>query len=1129
MPCAHCGATNSLDSRFCEECGRRLGSQCSVCGRTRTADRSFCGGCGTEFEDSSLFRQPPKTYTPEYLAARILEATESIVGAQKLVTVLFADISGSLEVIDDRDPSDTRDILTKALETMRDAAHRFEGFVVDQAGDSILALFGAPLAHEDHALRACYAALCMQQLFREDAAGLRARYGIEIQLRIGLNSGEVIVGLIQSDLRMEYKPTGRVVHVANRVAAAALPGTTRLSPSTHDLTKAFVQVRDLGMVPIRGLHEGTLHLYELLTASPAVNRFQASISAGLTHFVGRDAEVAALGMPLDSVQRGRGQVVALVGQPGVGKSRLAWEFTEPLRASGFCVLRTGGVSHCSMIPYFPIVELLRTYFGLCDSDLQRDSLAKVIGRLLSLTRVLEVTIPAFLFLLGIEDKEGTWSRLDPSQRRDGILYALKTLFIEESRRAPMILVVEDLQWIDSETEAGLAALVDVLLFTPILLLTNHRPEYSGPWKDHQTFMRLPVQPLPTESAAALLDELLGTHVELIELSRKILARSGGNPFFIEQCVRLLMGQGVLTGERGSYRLGAPVADIDVPPTVEAVVAAGVDRLSARSKVVLQSAAVIGHRFDFVLLSAITDLEQSHLRAALSDLATSGFVYESVLFPVQCFCFWNELVQEVVLKQLIRQRRRDLHVRIFHALRRIRAERLDELADQLAYHAYFGEEWEEAVRYSSEAGRKAGTAGAFREAARCWNQMLEAVAHVPETRERSIAALEARFELRAALYPLGEWRQLLDNVLIAKRLAEDIGDQQRLARAEAYLAQYDRVTGRPREALGVASHALLIAIETSDARLQALARLYRGEAYYALGQYASAKICLTEVVDGLTADLRFERFGSPLVYSVAACVRLAWCLSNMGEFTDAEARGEEAKRIAQASDHLPSQFHGVLGLGFAYVYKEQAVRAVPLLEEGYRLYERGNFETWFALIASLLGAAYVGSGRMADGVRLLEDAVKSGEMMGRMEGHGFRVAMLAEAYVKEGKLGVALETANRAIGYAREGSERGSEAYAQCVAGDISLLRYRESTDRAVSYYSDALELAEECGARVVEARALLGLGRLGMKTMSVPEVVGLLERAQSLFQGMRMDGRSEEASKLGREARSLRGGSDRWQ
>ena len=695
----------------------------------------------------------PLAYTPPYLVEKILTTRSALEGERKQVTVLFADLKGSTELIRDLDPEAAQTLLDPALQRMMDAVHRFEGTVNQVLGDGIMALFGAPVAHEDHAARACYAGLAMQAALRRYAEEVRRSHGLEMQMRVGLNSGEVVVRAIGNDLHMDYSAVGPTTHLAARMEQLATPGSIRLTAATLRLAEGLVQVNALGQFPVKGLPE-PVEVFELVGASAVRRRLQAAAARGLTRFVGRQQELAALQQALEQAGAGHGQIVAVVGEAGVGKSRLVYEFVHAHHTQGWSVLESASVSYGKATAYFPVIDLLKRYCHIDDHDETRTIRAKLTGQVVTLDAALQDVIPALLALLDALPDDSPFRQLDPAQRRQRTLTALKRVLLRESQVQPLLLVCEDLHWIDTETQALLDSLVESLPTAQLLLLVNYRPEYQHGWGSKTYYTQLRLDPLPPLSADAFLHALLGDDASLQPLTPLLIARTEGNPFFLEESVRTLVETGVLQGERGAYHLGHALQTIQVPATVQAVLAARIDRLPPEEKGLLQTAAVIGHEVPLPLLQAIADLPEEVLHRSLAHVQATELLYETRLFPECEYTFKHALTHEVAYGGLLQERRRALHARIVEALEALAGDRLAEQVERLAHHAVRGEVWDKALAYCRQAGEKTMARSAHREAVGYFEQALSALPHLPETARHARAG--HRSPVRPALGALSVW-------------------------------------------------------------------------------------------------------------------------------------------------------------------------------------------------------------------------------------------------------------------------------------------------------------------------------------------------------------------------------------
>ena len=701
MSCPQCGQPNPPTAKFCNHCGSRLEIVCPGCGRANPPGSRFCNECGAALGQGTPGGPAPvvapASYTPAHLAARILTSREALEGERKLVTVLLADLKGSMELLADRDPEEARRLLDPVLQHMMEAVHHYEGTVNQVMGDGIMALFGAPLTHEDHALRACYAALRMQERVGRYGDEVQRTQGVPVQIRVGLNSGEVVVRSIGSDLHMDYTAVGQTTHLAARMEQMARPGSVLLTVATLQLVEGYVRVRPLGPVPVKGLGH-PVEVFELLGAAATRTRLQVAAARGLTRFVGREAELEQARRALALAGGGQGQVVALVGEPGVGKSRLVWELAHSHRTDGWLVLESSSVSYGKATTFAPVIDLLRSYFGLEDRDDARRAREKLTGRLLTLDEHLRPVLPALEGMLDIAVDGSSWRSLPPDRQRQQVVDGVKRVLLRESQVQPLLLVVEDLHWVDASTQALLDSLVESLPSHRVLLLVNYRPEYRHDWGGKSYYTQIRLDPLPPASVETLLGALLGSDADLRPLLALLIERAQGNPFFLEESVRALVETGVLTGERGAYRLAKPADVVQVPATVRVILAARIDRLTPGDKALLEAASVVGKDVPMAVLQAVADLPEEEVAAGLGRLQAAEFLLEARLFPQVEYTFKHSLTHEVTYGNLLHERRRSLHARAVEAIERLYPHALAEHRHRLVHHAFRGEVWSKALTH-----------------------------------------------------------------------------------------------------------------------------------------------------------------------------------------------------------------------------------------------------------------------------------------------------------------------------------------------------------------------------------------------------------------------------------------------
>jgi class 3 adenylate cyclase/tetratricopeptide (TPR) repeat protein len=1045
----------------------------------------------------------PLTYTPPYLAEKILTSRSALEGERKQVTVLFADLKGSMELLADRDPEEARHLLDPVLERMMGAVHRYEGTVNQVMGDGIMALFGAPLAHEDHAVRACYTALAMQEAIRHYSAEVRRTHGVEVQIRVGLHSGEVVVRAIGNDLHMDYSAIGQTTHLAARMEQLATPGSIRLTAETLRLAEGLVQVTALGPVPVKGLAE-PVEVFELVGASALRQRLQVATARGLTRFVGRQAELAVLHQALEQAGAGRGQVVAMVGEAGVGKSRLVYECLHSHRTQGWLVLESASVSYGKATPYGPVLDLLKRYAHVEDRDDTRTIRAKVTGQVLTLDDALQETIPALLWLLDALPDDHPLLTLDPPQRRRRTLDALKRLVIRESQVQPLLLVFEDLHWIDAETQALLDSLVESLPAARLLLLVNYRPEYQHGWGSKTYYTQLRLDPLAPTSAAEVLQTLLGDHPSLAPLTPLLIARTGGNPFFLEESVHTLVETGALVGERRAYRLAKALDSLQVPATVQAVLAARIDRVPPEDKRLLQTAAVIGTEVPWPLLQAIADGPEEALHQGLARLQAAEFLYEARLFPELAYTFKHALTHEVAYGSLLQERRRALHARIVEALEGLYADRLTDQVERLAHHAMRGELWDKALAYCRQAGGRATTRSAYREAVVYFEQALAALAHLPECHETLAQAIDLRLDLHAALQPLDEQARLFEHLRAAESLAERLGDPQRFGRIVSFLCSSFSFMGEHDRAIAAGQQALALATTSGLFDVQVNAQNHLSVAYYVAGHFRQALDVSQRTIAVLTGELLAERFGLAIFPALLGRGYAALCLAELGGFAEGAGIGEEAVRLAEAVAQPNSMLNVLYRVGLCYRRQGVLQKAIPLLERGLALSQSADIPRQFPLAASLLSAAYALAGRTAEALPLLDQMLERLATGRRMHLHALVLTELSEACLLVGRVDEASALADRLLGLSHTHTGPGYQAHACRLLGEVARRREPSDIDQAATHYRQALILAEALGMRPLQAHCHLGLGTLFATAGQAEQARVALATAIAMYQAMAM-------------------------
>ncbi len=1074
MKCADCGAQHRPGARFCEKCGGPL-----------TPDRDLA------IPASGAERVGPSVRPSE----RAREAE------RKHVTILFADVRGSLELLGDRDPEEVRSILDPVLECMMDAVHRYEGVVNQVMGDGIMALFGAPHAQEDHAIRACYAALAMQDSVRRYAEAVRAADAVDIQVRVGLNSGEVVARAMSSDLQLDYTAVGQATHLASRMEQLAHPGSILLTAETLRLAEGYVLVKPMGPTPIKGLGR-LLQVYELTGTGPARSRLQVREAHGLSRFVGRDLEVEQLRRAFDRVEAGHGQVVAVVGEPGAGKSRLIYEVASARRAGSWLFLDAAALSYGRGRTYLPVIKLLEAYFQIDRRDDVRRIVDNVQERVLALDEQLRPAIPALLALLDAPVDDPDWFGLPAARRRRQTLDAITRLVLRESLARPVCVVVEDLHWIDSETQAVLDDLVESLASARVLLLVSYRPEYEHGWGSKGVYSQIRIDPLTAESADALLDALLGPDEALRPFKRLLIERTGGNPFFLEECVRALAETGALDGAPGAYRVARAVTTIQVPATVHPVLAARIDRLPLEDKTLLETAAVVGKDVPLALLAAIEEVPEEMLHRRLARLRSAELLYPTRLFPDVEYTFRHALIHDVAYTNLLHPKRRALHIKIVQTIEQLAGERVSEHVERLAYHARAGELWDKAARYLRQAGTKAFAHSANREAVAWFEQALAALKRVPETPATLADACDLHLGLRNALTLLGDHQRTLMHLREAQALAERIGDRRRLGRALSFEVNCLLLLGQHDAAVEVGRTARAVAVELADMALQTVTDMYVGRAVFHLGDFGRAIEIFSAIAGALSGELARDHLGVPVLPSVFARSHLVESFAEVGRFDEAARVADEAIAIAETVNHPDTLFWAYRAGGLHHLARGDIARASESLERAHVVCRTHDMASSLTRISAELALAWALAGRIPEAVKMAERAVQEASERKQAMTYSKVLQLLGEVYLLAGRVDEAGDAAMQALELFRFQRERGHEAGTTRLLGDV---RARQgAADRAESDYHAASALASELAMRPLAARCDAALGRLLSRIGRRDAAVEPLRRARAEFGAMSM-------------------------
>jgi class 3 adenylate cyclase/tetratricopeptide (TPR) repeat protein len=1061
MQCSICLTINREQAKFCAQCGYSVVSQ--IGNRMNKFGRRFCDLCGESLEGQANHFCNPPLAVEEGRIERIATADDFEL---KQVTVLFADISDSTRLISGLDPEHAWGLLDPILQIMIKAVISYEGTVNQIQGDGIMAVIGAPRALEDHALRGCYAALSMHQMVKQ---AYRER-SPSIHLHIGIATGEALVGTIGSDINRFYNAMGDLIHLAARLQGIAKPGQTLCTEETVRQAGPFIVAQSLGSICVRGF-DTTINVNEILSATDRRSRFYPVTLGRPLPCVGREEHQLRIRNSLDLALGFSGQVVALVGDAGVGKSRLVWEQVRSSQCANWIVLECCGFPFTTNSLYRPIADLLRHFFQIEQADIGSTICIKVAAGLSNLDSGLNAICTPILAILGVEPNDSDWAALDPVARGEAMRTAVSKLMLRISHDIPLLLVVEDMHWIDNASQTALDVLIECMERARIVLLATYRREYEESWSQSPYFSEVEVEPLSLEDTRCLVAAVLGNDRTYASIGDELAVRSGGNPFFLEEVVRSLVETNVLVGAIGAYVLDRPIDFLRIPSSVQTALSVRIDRLTLADKQLLQVAAVIGDRFTVPLLQALLrSVPQEHLDQQLRRLTAASLLVESSLYPEIRYSFRHALTSEVAYNALTEERRRSLHAAVVSAIEEAHAPKIAEYCAILAYHAAHGEVWNKLLVYARQAGTRAATQSAYREAALHFEQALVGLSHLQQSTEVLEFAIAIRFELRNALFPLGEIERDLAHMRVAEQVAMKLGDYRQQAWIASYISRDLALLGHPNEALEAAEKALALANEVNDHELRILVSSYVGHAYFALGNYKRAVDIERRILDEIAAEPIERRFGLPLPGHVMFRCWLVWALSRLGAFENVDKVWAELSSLITVLDHPLSHTVAQYTHGLSLVQRGAYEEGALVLERALELCEKWGLPAWFPVIGACLGYAYSMTARTDRGLEFLRRAVQRSREFHLMEHHALEVAWLAEACLAAGLVEEATSWSDEAIRIARLQKGRGNEAYALWVRAKVAV-RVGDVDHHAMgTWIETSLAIAEECGLAPVTAK-----------------------------------------------------------
>jgi len=1080
---------------------------CPKCGAITPATAKFCKECGYDLRDSkpplAVDYSQPLSYTPKHLAEKILAARTTIEGERKQVTVLFADVKGFTSISEKLDPEDVQTLISECLVFFTEEIHRYEGAIAQFLGDGVMALFGAPIAHEDAPQRALYAALAIRERLREYSEKLK-KQGIDFNMRIGLNTGLVVVGRIGDDLTMEYTAMGDTVNLASRMESTAQPGTIQVSENTYHLTEGYFEFKPLGEIEVKGKKE-PVKAYQLLGAGQAKTRLGVSVARGLTPFVGREKEIEQLRDCYARVKEGQGQVVGIVGEPGAGKSRLLLQLRSVLPPGEYGYLEGDCLHYGGSIAYLPFLDMLRAYFDFAEGEQESLVKSKMAKKIASLDEKLQGILPPLQDVLSLKVQDEEYLKLEPQQRREKVFEAIRALLIRESLNRPLILAIEDLHWIDKTSEEFLTYLIDGLANTHILLILLYRPEYTPVWVSKSYYSQIRVDQLPTGSSSDLVQAILEGGEVAADPRNLILTRASGNPLFIEEFTRTLLERGYIQRKDGHYVLTVEPSDIEVPDTIQGIIAARIDRLEANLKRTLQVASVIGRDFAYRILQTITAMQQE-LKSCLLNLQELEFIYEKSLFPELAYIFKHALTQEVAYNSLLLKRRRELHEKIGEAIENLYLQRLEEFCEILAHHYSSSENWEKAYHYLKLSGDKATRNYSLSEAFHFYKVAMNALNKLPDTRYNKHKGIEVRLSALSPMLNLVYPEDSLQILQDGASLSIELGDQKSLAIFNSRIGTYYAYQGDTCKGVDYCEKSFQSAVAIDEVEIAAPNAQQLCNSYFVIGNYQKLVQVAREAIAMIESKHReADYFGTILNIYSGICGHCGHALGMMGYFEEGMSLCEKSLSHAQREANLYGIALSEFNYGFMFTHRGDGKSAIPHLEESIRIFEKTQIVLLLGLTLTGLGRAYNLLGELQLAQECIEKGLKLQKQAGLRAFLSYHYYCLSSLQFDSGWVDYARKSAEEALELSRNNNERVFEGVSSITIGRVLTEGEDMPSNESEKYILNGIEILNEQGIEPYASQGLLFLGELHAKRGNQQRALEYLRDSERAFEKMGMD------------------------
>ncbi len=1108
IKCPKCLGENRKGARYCNDCGHKLDATCPKCHASNRITSKFCDECGFEFQRPenlpSIRNREAYSYTPRFLAEKILSTRSAVEGERKLVTVMFADVASYTAIAEVLDPEEVHEIIDGCFKILMDEIHRYEGTINQFTGDGIMAIFGAPIAHEDHAQRSCYAALSIQKALGDYTEMLKREYDIEFKMRIGLNSGPVVVGAIGNDLRMDYTAVGDTTNLAARMEMEARPGSIFVSKNTYLIAKDYFEFLPLGEMRVKG-KKTPQEAYELFRIGEEKTRLRALSARGLTKFVGRKSSMAALKDPFERMLTGSGQVVGITGEAGAGKSRLLLELVNQLPESEFIYLEGRSLRYGESILYMPILEILKSYFDIKDEDREDIINRKITDKIKTLDENLAGCIAPIQELLTQNSEDESYIALNPRQKREKIFESLRDLFIKKSQSKPLVLVFEDLHWIDKTSENFLDYLIGAIAKCRIMLIILYRPEYTHPWDSKSYYTKIGLTQLRSTSRTQMVTALFEKAQVSEQVKQLIIDRSSGNPLFMEEFTYSLLESGSIQKKDRQFVLTTKSSEIQLPETIQGIIAARLDRLENRLKYTIQVASVIGREFSYRILQAISGMREE-IKSCLNALQGLELIYEKTLLPDLEYIFKHALTQEVAYNSLLQKRRKEIHREIARAMEALFENRLEAFVEIIAYHYSKSGDAAKAYRYLKLSGEKATKKFSNWEAFQFYKaacNLLDKMKDRPETKYEKLEILQL---MAIPMLLLGYPDDSMQFLKMGQRLSEELGDKKNLSLFLGSIGSYHAVRGGD-PLLGIQYSETSIQeaekVESIDVMAPVASRLC---AFYIIAgePYKTSLLALTTIELIARQKRQNDFFGLGNNVYTALNLYYGHSLGWLGEFEKGEPYCKKGLNFGKKNDSLAGLALAEFLYGYFYMHRGDGENVVRHFRQCIKHCEEGEAVIFLGLAWTGLGMGHFFINDRETALECVKKGMKiqkDAELPYYLSFHHFALGLVQ---MTSGNFNQSEESFKNALTLSHNHSERWIEGTSRVYLGAMMAHNDESKIEKAEESIREGIRILED---RKIKPWSSIGCYNLGMfynDRGQLGQARVHLSRAKAMFKQMGM-------------------------